>query len=75
MNRHERRAAAKGAIPNTSDQKYAALRERMIREKAERGAEELGPDECRRRLAEWAAQPGRTQEEIDMLNGINKMDS
>jgi len=62
-------------IPNTSDQKYAALRERMIREKAERAAEEIGPDECRRLLAEWAAQPGRTQEEIDMLNGINKMDS
>lgn len=64
-----------GRIPNTSDPDYAALRERMIREKAAAEAEEIGPYECRRRLAEWAAQPGRTQEEIDMLNGINKMDS
>lgn len=68
MNRHDRRAAGKGRIPNTADASYASLRAKMIREKAERDATELGPEECRRRLAEWASQPGRTQEEIDALN-------
>ena len=48
---------------------YARLHRRMIREKSERDAAELGPEECRRLLAEWAAQPGRTQAEIDALNG------
>ena len=56
---------------------YARMHRRMIREKAEREAEELGADECRRLLAEWAAQPGRTQAEIDALNGAipQKLDS
>ena len=51
------------------------LMRKMIREKSERDAEALGAAECRRKLAEWAAQPGRTQDELDMLNGLNKMDS
>lgn len=57
-----------------SESNYRKLHARMVREKAERDAESLGPEECRRLLAEWAAQPGRTQEEIDMLNAANKMD-
>lgn len=48
------------------------LRRKMIREKAERDAAELGAEECRRLLAEWAAKPGRTQAEIDALNGLGE---
>lgn len=58
---------------------WERIRRRMIREKAERDAEELGAAECRRRLAEWASQPGRTQAEIDELNAMGmapqKLDS
>lgn len=39
-----------------------------IRARAAADAEALGPAECRRLLAEWAAQPGRTKEEIDGIN-------
>ena len=58
-----------------SESSYRKLHAKMVREKAERDAEALGPEECRRLLAEWAAQPGRTKEEIDILNAANKMDS
>ena len=51
------------------------LMRKMIREKSERDAKALGAEECRRKLAEWAAQPGRTQAELDELNALNKMDS
>jgi hypothetical protein len=51
-----------------SESSYRKLRARMIREKAEREADALGAAECRRLLAEWAAQPGRTQAEVDALN-------
>ena len=51
-----------------SKSSYARLHRKMLREKAEREAAELGPEECRRRLAEWAAQPGRTDAEVAAFN-------
>lgn len=51
---------------------YARLHRRMIREKSERDAAELGAHECRRLLGEWAAKPGRTQAEIEALNGLGE---
>lgn len=56
-----RTALSSTRIPDTGD--------------SERDAEALGPEECRRLLAEWAAKPGRSQAEIDELNKLNKMDS
>lgn len=55
-----------------SESNYRKLHARMVREKAERDAAELGAEECRRLLAEWATKPGRTQAEIDVLNGLGE---
>ena len=63
---------------------YSRIRRKMLRASANLAkiraaalseAEALGAEECRRKLAEWAAQPGRTQAELDELNELNKMDS
>ena len=54
---------------------WSRIRAKMIRDKSERDAEALGPEECRRKLAEWAAHPDRTQAELEELNALNKMDS
>jgi hypothetical protein len=62
-------------IPTTADLQWSEVRRKMVHEWAERKAEEDGPEVARRKLAEWAAQPGRTKEELDMLNELNRMDS
>lgn len=50
-----------------------AQAERIFREGAERAETNIAchmtPEEAREALAKWAAMPGRTQEEVDRLNG------
>lgn len=59
MNRAARRRAAKEAGIPWADQR------------AEAEALKLSPARARELLALWAAQPGRTQAEIDALNGAD----
>lgn len=57
MNRHERRR-----IASKAGKPMGQL------SNVERSALNLTPDEARAMLARWAAQPGRTQAEVDALN-------
>ena len=58
MNRHERRRiAAKAGKPMG----------RMS--EVERAALDLTPEEARAMLARWAAEPGRSQADVDAMNG------
>lgn len=67
MNRSDRRRAAKQAGINWRDHAGDRHRERAAIE-AERVALRMSPEEARATLARWAAQPGRSQAEIDALN-------
>lgn len=64
VNRQQRRAAAakQGTTLGELRRRFAA------NEKAKKGALTISPAEARKLLAKWAAQPGRTQAEIDRLN-------
>lgn len=44
-------------------------RTRAKNERQQKEALWMTPEEARKKLAEWGAQPGRTQTEIDWLNG------
>lgn len=61
MNRAERRRAAKAKGIPWSDVQTARS--------AEDVALRLTPNEARAALARWAAQPGRSQAEVDEMNG------
>lgn len=65
MNRSDRRRLAR------DEGKSFAAEQRMRREaeRAERAALRLTPEQARETLARWAAQPGRSQAEVDALNG------
>ena len=64
MSRQDRRRAAKEAGLDWRANQRASRRASTL----VAGALSLSPEEARRRLAEWAARPGRTQAEIDELN-------
>lgn len=59
MNRHQQRAAA--AQAGIAWRKW--VHDRLLRE-----APKMSQAEAREALARWAAQPGRTQAEVDALN-------
>ncbi len=68
MNRHQRRAEAKlGGVP----WRRARMAHMMAQgaDKAVTGMLQMTPEQARETLAMWAARPGRTQEEVDRLNG------
>ena len=44
-------------------------RRRAENERQQKEALSMTPEQARQKLAEWCAQPGRTQAEIDWLNG------
>lgn len=65
LNRNQKRAAARANHGMSLGQ---FRRARAENERLKQEALTITPEEARRRLAQWAAQPGRTQAEIDALN-------
>jgi hypothetical protein len=63
MNRADRRRAAKADGVDWADVRRAR--------RAQEVAMRLTPEQAREALARWAAQPGRSQAEVDALNAKN----
>lgn len=64
-NRHARRRAVKNSGRNWHREQGA----KRAADRSDRTALQTSPEEARRLLAEWAAKPGRTQSDVDALNG------
>lgn len=65
MNRKDRRRSAKAnGMDFAATQRAARDMDRL-----ETACLKLSPTAARKLLAEWAAQPGRSKEEVDALNG------
>lgn len=69
MNRSNRRALERmsGRKP---DEIRAARRAERVAEKLEAKVLKMGPAEARRILAEWAAQQGRSEADVALLNKV-----
>lgn len=63
MNRQERRCAAKAKGIRWPDVQTARSAEDI--------ALRLTPKQAREALARWAAQPGRSQADVDAMNGVS----
>lgn len=67
MNRTQRRRVIKQAGGNWRREQAA----KRAADASDRAALQLSPADARRILGQWAARPGRTQAEVDALNGVS----
>lgn len=65
MNRHQRR----GHVKRAGGDWHREQRAKRHADEMDTTALRMSPEEARRALAAWAAVPGRTQAEVDAMNG------
>lgn len=65
MNREQRRRAVRQAGGNWRREMAA----KRAADASDRVALQMSPEQARKLLAEWAARPGRSQADVDALNG------